>query len=355
MNLKIGFSSDDGLLKAILVTKFIYIFLAEFVYRRFSELGDSSRYLNSEFRLGTDSTAIMDLLGFFAGKLPSPLYHLPMMLLSFYGISYLVTTLSKFGLIDSYNRRFCFFFLICLPSTGIWSSIHSKEAMGFFFVSIITAFLIKVNFRNIYRPNFIEFVAIILCVIFKAQYMVCFISLYCYISICRRALLSADVKLILFLMFIFIQFFLIYHFSSIIDQLSFSMHSHFDIEGARSTRDNIFYEKGDFFRHAPYGMLIAFWGPTFLEASLSFMKSIALVESFILSSILIYFVFLTFSRVLHGKLNVYFLGVLALGIFWILLVHYPFGIFNPGSALRYRTNFVPFLLGILLFTSNKSH
>ncbi|MGR5246956.1 hypothetical protein ACPV4Z_00320 [Vibrio aestuarianus] len=355
MKLKFGFYSDSGLLNVIFFTKFIYVFLAEFVYSKFTQLGDTARYLNSGFHLGTDSTSIMDFLGFFAGKLPPPFYHLPMMLLSFYGVSYLVNTLSKFDLIGTFNRRCCLFFLVSLPSTGIWSSIHSKEAVGFFFVSIITSFLIKANFQNGRLPNFVEFLSIALCFIFKPQYMICFISLYSYISICQMLRSSAGIKFFILLIFVLVQILILYHFAALIDKLSFLIYSHFDVEGAMSTRENIFYEKWDFFKYAPYGMFIAFWGPTFQEALTSFAKSITFIESFALSSMLIYMILATFKRVLNGKFNVYFLGMLFFTLFWILLVHYPFGVFNPGSGIRYRTNFIPLLVGILFLTSNRSH
>ena len=36
------------------------------------------------------------------------------------------------------------------------------------------------------------------------------------------------------------------------------------------------------------------------------------------------------------------------GLFWILFANYPFGIMNPGSAIRYRTGYILFV--VLIFT-----
>ena len=38
---------------------------------------------------------------------------------------------------------------------------------------------------------------------------------------------------------------------------------------------------------------------------------------------------------------------------FLLLINYPFQIFNPGSAIRYRSSYYHIILALLLFLYNK--
>lgn len=349
----IGFFSKKKLLLLIFLIKFIYIIFAVFVYTKLSSLGDTYRYLNSKLYFpNLNSTALMDFSGYFANKLPLVLKHFPLMILSFIGIKYLLGVLQKYHLCNTSRDRLFFFLLFCMPSIGIWSSIHSKEAVGVFFMSIITAFIIKVNIKKRIFPNLIEIFALTLCYIFKPHYLISIFSTYLFILISRQFKLSNILQTCIFLFAIITQLLILYSFQDKIDNLAFQMHTHFDSPTANSTRDNIFFEPGDFFKNSSYGMLIAFLGPTFEEASRSPAKLLAFLESLIYIVSIYFYSLLSFKNIIKGKFNIFSFSVLFLAFFWILFVHYPFGVFNPGSAIRYRSNFLPFFIGLLLMTAN---
>ena len=40
--------------------------------------------------------------------------------------------------------------------------------------------------------------------------------------------------------------------------------------------------------------------------------------------------------------------------FWLLFANYPFGVMNPGSAIRYRTGYFILLLTILIVVSSRA-
>jgi hypothetical protein len=130
-----------------------------------------------------------------------------------------------------------------------------------------------------------------------------------------------------------------------INTLSFMMYNHFG--GANSSRTNIFINEGDFFRYAPLGMLVSFVGPTLSEMASSPANLIAGVEGVLILVFLIYLILRQLLRFLrYGQFNPTIIFPIMITVFGILFVHYPFGIFNPGSATRYRENFL-FLFFIL--------
>lgn len=352
--MRLGFNSNIGLINLFIVSKVLYIFFAVYVFSLFVRLGDTPKYLSADLRFELSSTAVMETLGYLFGHLPGPLAHIPLMLISLYGVVYLVDTLSRLGCLRSGKERFLLFFMLSLPSTGVWSSIHSKEAVAFLFVSVITAFLLKVVAQRVFFPSFLEFFCIFLCLLFKPQYMISFFGFYVF-AVLFNVKFSVGMKCLMFISSIFIQLSLLAVFSSTIDILSFGMHSHFDTAEANSTRANIFFKPGDFFINAPYGIIVAFIGPLPSEAVTSPAKFFALIESLILVFSIFYALSSIFKRVLFGRLNVYYFVFIFITFFWILLVHYPFGVFNPGSAIRYRANFMPYFSGVLIYFLGKSH
>ncbi len=125
------------------------------------------------------------------------------------------------------------------------------------------------------------------------------------------------------------------------------MYVHFDFDGS-STRDNLWLKDNDFFYEAPRGMFVAFFGPTVSEMMHTPTHLIAGIESCILLMLFLILGSHFFYRLVYQyKLNVTLFFSYFIIITGIALLHYPFGIFNPGSAIRYRTNFL--FLFILLF------
>jgi hypothetical protein len=353
MTFKIGFSSEKTLLNLILLSKFLYIFIAEYIYTQFSLLGDTAYYLSStsiqEFK---SSTSFMRNLGFFSGMLPAPFYHIPLLLLSYYGIRYLLKTLSKYHLCNSKSDRFYFYIFTCSLSTGIWSSIHSKEAVGTFFMSIIIAFIIKVKLEKKIVTNPIETIALLLCFTFKPHYLIAIISIYIFLIIIRILKPKGGGQLSLIILIAAIQIKILLFFKKIIYLYSINIYNHFSPEEINSTRKNIFFNENDFFIHAPYGMYIGFIGPTFSEAYNRIIKLIFFIESHLLLFIIILYILKSLKNLMTFKLNIMAFSLLILSLFWILFAHYPFGVFNPGTAIRYRSNFMPFIIGMLLLATN---
>ncbi|MFS1439385.1 hypothetical protein [Shewanella sp. 10N.286.48.A6] len=359
MRVKLGFKSDVAMFNLLLLTKLFYIFFAEYIYSMLTRLGDTPKYLSSSIEVNLralySSTQLMKTTGGILGYLPAPLYHVPLCLLSWYGLVFLYKQLSINGIVYRETDRIKFYIVFSLPSVAVWSSIHSKEAVGVFFASVLSTLIIKFSSRE--KFNFDKFYVLIvlfsgyLLLTFKPQYFISLFSILLYFLLSRRfSYIWAFCVLFLGLT---IQLYLLYYFQPLVDMYALQMHAHFDSAMAKSTRENIFLNDWDFYKNAPSGLLVAFIGPTISESVTSPPKFLAFAESLILVVILLPIFLHQAGRFLVLKINVNHLAIILLLIFWLLFVHYPFGIFNPGSALRYRVNFLPFLVTSMFVISSR--
>lgn len=145
-----------------------------------------------------------------------------------------------------------------------------------------------------------------------------------------------------------IQSLVLFLVKDIVNEYADEMYVHFAMDGAESTRDNIWVQENDFFRKAPLGMFEAFYGPTFSEMAAKPTHLIAGLESLFMLGLFVYLSWKMLSRFLATyRFNATIVPVYFIIFSGICLLHYPFGIFNPGSAIRYRANFI-FLFILLL-------
>lgn len=330
--------------------KLFYMFFALFVYSKITPLGDTSGYMNGTFYNSETfyykSTSMMSLLGSTLTSLfGSVLSHVPFVVLSFYGIYYSVSRLKL-----SNKQLFYILLLLSLPSFGVWTSIISKEAIGVFFMGIILGYLIDLIENRNRKIKFIEYFAIYLLLIFKPQYFITIFSIFLFIKVSYFFELKASGKSILLLIYIIVTISLFYYFRELINNLSYIMPMQFSLD-AGSTRENtIWINDYDVFYNAPYGMFIAVWGPTIGEILEKPIQSIAFIESLFIFSFFLFFLLSFLKKTLvKKKLNIYAFSLIFIMLFFILFVHYPFGVLNPGSAIRYRENFYGFLVVFLFY------
>ena len=327
------------------------MFLALFVYAKFTTLGDTQSYISGQAYNYSDyvffnSTNIITLLAHnfakFFGQVGA---NFPFVLLSFFGIYYAVKRLAL-----SNRELFFLLALLSLPSFGIWTSIASKEAMSVFFMGIILGFLIDIIKQNPIKNYLLVGFAFYLCAVFKPQYLIGIFSLLIFLCVYRIFSLRAVGQLVLLGLFFFCSCTALYIFRHQINELSFMIPAHFSME-AGSTRENtIWVNDFDVFWNAPYGMFIGFMGPTISEALTKPAHFLAFLESLFILAIFLYALLrLLFISVNIGRFNIFYVSVFLIPALWILFVHYPFGALNPGSAIRYRENFYAFLVILIYF------
>jgi hypothetical protein len=333
--------------------KIFYLFFAIFVFSKLTTLGDTFDYLHSPLVVSPSilysSTTIMTFTGALFKRvfMNDALACIPLMMLSFYGIYYAVDRLNL------YRYSVYIILLFSLPNFGVWTSIHGKEAVGCFFCAVIAVILIK-KLQGKYRLRWIDYFALFLCAIFKPQYLLFILQAIVYLNIVNKFKDKKYFPLLFGLFIITLNVLAIYLVRDLIDELARGMAAHFrsnDPGLAQSTRSELpWMIPYGFFRSAPYGMFIAFFGPTLSEMIrkpahfISGLESITLVTSmlFLYSQVLKYnFSKLRFNPKLFITYIIVFIG--------ILFIHYPFGFLNPGSAIRYRANFYPLFVLLLLY------
>jgi hypothetical protein len=344
----IKLSHLDKFWKRYLWVRIFFLFFDVFVYRKMSPLGDTFRYLASTPRLDHSmlfgSTSMMEGLGGILHLITFGnliLANLPATLLAFFTIRWTAEKLKWRSLVGDRTL----FLLLCFPNFCIWTSVFSKEVVGLVFSAILG--VLYVNFLNgKFKIRRRDVLAVYLCLVFKPHYLPFIFQGLIFIYFAYK-IKSPYGRFVLGLLFIAFDVSVLMSLSETINRLAAGMYIHFSSYGGKSTRPNIFLEDGDFFRHAPIGMIVAFVGPTFSEMLRSLPNLLAGLEGiFVLGA----FGWLTYKEVLrlpmYGKMNPLLIFPIAFTTLGLLFIHYPFGIFNPGSGIRYRTNFV-FLLMIL--------
>lgn len=329
---------------SFILVKFLYMILAISVISKVTTLGDTFDYfyLNKP-QYGTlkelllNSTFYMNIIGhnlyLITGKF---IANVPFIFLSVYGIYY---PLKK---IKHSSKQLIFILgILSLPSFGIWTSICSKESVGVFFMGILLGYCIDLIERNRKKPSLLEFVAFFLLLIFKTQYLPAILSIIIFASISNLFSLKKVGKSIVFFVgfiILLIIFYIIRDYAQILSEI---MPAHFS-QKSNSTRENIFWiYEYDIYYYALKGMYISFMGPTINEALNNTIQLFVFIESYI---ILFFFIVFLIRVFIKEKINLYLLYLLITPLFLLLIAHYPFGIFNPGSAVRYRENFYAFLV-----------
>lgn len=272
----------------------------------------------------------------------------PFMLISFCVVKWVVETLE----FRKYMNKYILLAILSLPNLCIWTSVCSKETVGLVFSSILGVLLVNYLKGN-YKIRMRDILAFYLCLLFKPQYLPFILQGLVCIYWMQRRYEKAINRFLFGAFVILLNIVVLYQVREQVNQYAEMIPIHFTSYDGASNRDrNIWSNENDFFKQAPLGMFIAFFGPTLGEMLDKPTHLIAGIESILM---LIFFISLCWRDIsrFYYKLKIDAVIVPTYFIIFsgICLLHYPFGIFNPGSAIRYRTNFI-FLFIILLMYLN---
>ena len=320
----------------------MYSVVGQLVVLRLTPISDTEWYqsqdilisLSSIRSVGIDPGLLMQALATEITKLVGGIFGS-----MFFGSAILINigfqTLGFIGLVlimnalDHKERKY-FYFLMLLPSITLWSSIATKEALLFLFVGAACAHIIRL-FRNTDKISVFSLFMFLLVFTFKPHYM---ISLFFILSIlyCARFVKQ---KAFVALMALFVSLVLMYLVRDEIDSFSRHVDSAIATLGGGSGRSVTLIEQYDIFFKAPYGMYIAFVGPTLPEASKGILHIFTFIESHIIVVVLVLFLLRRLP-----ELPIFNFVLSTGGLFWILFPNYPLGLSNPGTATRYRTGYI---------------
>lgn len=331
--------------------RLFYLFFTVLVFSKLTTLGDTARYLNAGFNLPSNvllnSTLLLDFVGGGVGALlggMNILSNFPFMLLSFFTIKWAIQALQ----IRKYVNPYLLLTLISLPNFCIWTSVCSKETVGLVFSAILGVLVVNF-FKGNYKIRIRDWLAFYLCLVFKPQYLPFIVQALGLTYILNTCCRKASCKFLISSLAIFFNLAVLYLLRGIVNDYAEILPIHFLTLDAGSNRyADIWVNENDFFLKAPWGMFVAFFGPTWNEMCSKPTHFIAGLESIVM---LFLFYKLAKGSIMHfwntSRFHATLIPVYFILFSGICLLHYPFGIFNPGSAIRYRTNFI-FLFIILL-------
>ena len=334
-------------------TKVVFMILALYVYTKFTTLGDTMTYVTGgspeylSFSLFS-STGIMTQLGIIFYKyLRFPILScFPFLLVSYVSIKYVLLKHTDL------QSKF-FFLLLFMPNFLIYTSVFSKEAISCIFCAILASWIIS-YLEGDFKIKFIYIVGIVLCAIFKLHFLPFILEAIFLLWFTQRIHSAKIVGILAITIWVF-NIGLIYYFRDTIDEGAQLFKINFTWGDPKATRESDFFaERYGVFKHLLYGMFISFWGPTFDEMVKKPAQLFAGIESFV---IVLVYGFLFLGAVIKAKFDAKIFWSFSFIFLGILMVHYPFGIFNPGSAVRYRQNFhlLFAILLVYLYKRNKNN
>ena len=237
-----------------------------------------------------------------------------------------------------------FFLFLLSPSFLIWTSLTSKEAITTLILGLLFSILLNAKVNPLKPiPKFSAIFLLYLLVIFKAHYVpsVFFLFLYCC------GLRSKSTMVFIYaILFVFTSW-AIYAALPLINEMASIIPAHFS--GGNVTRENTFWvNDNDAVTYAFKGAIMAFWGPMLSEINGNAFNGIVWFESLIIVSVTLSMLIVAFRRSVfkigYFRLNSF---SLIIAILLLLIAHYPFGLFNFGSGLRYRSGFFLYFVGLV--------
>lgn len=331
-------------------TKFIFFIFVLLILKDVFILGDVDRYIqarpNFSIMVLLNSTFLLDFIAGNITYLTHEIFtHLVFFHLTFFSQIYLLHT-ARF----TKGKELVLMCLFCLPSITIWSSIAGKEAVVVSITCIITAQILILH-RHLYIKNkFLLLTCLYLLSVMKLQYLPAYLSIL-FVLYCRSKVKPiAIINLTSTFFLVICLSSLVVYFSTTIDKLSLLIPLHFDAGGSTSRINIYFNEHGDIFKLRPDWWLKGFWGITISEAKSSLTNIFSFLESVLLFTGILYLLSSKFiSMVKFGKLNTVYLSILLFAAFYMIIVHYPMGILNAGSSLRYRSGFIISFIVLLAY------
>lgn len=340
----------------IILYRMMFTVFTVFIVSRFTSLADIGQYLNSSltdslprfFLSSTDHLVVLTQIVKAIVRYDL-LVHIFFCLAGTTGILYL--TRNQIFRKNAKSRFAIFLFLI--PTFTIWSSITTKEA-----IMVCMGFILVSEMLDIYHNGKINNIAMFLISLayvcfFKPWFSMAIFHFLLAVLIWRGLKLNSKQLLLVIGLSALLQAVVLFFVSGYLNEFAqWTAHDFVFRPDARSARISPFTNGENFFSYLPLGYFLTLWGPTVTEVKTTVLHLFAFIESSFLFGVLLVFVIYKIINVIQTKkLNILNLYLAVTTWFWILLLSYPMGVYNPGSAIRYRTDFYIFLLFTFFFKS----
>jgi len=333
----------------------VYSVLAQVVVMRLTGIGDTTGYqmatitkLNQQVMSGAVEVGFLmernaNLITKFVGALLNAavggnaiLINIGFQTIAFVGLVYFLSGLPV-------KTRIFVLIFVATPSFSVWSSMASKEAIVVFLVCVLARYIVDI-YQNRDKLRFFHLLAIAALYLFKPQFFPAVIFLVGTSKLSRYLREPATFALMVGTSSLLV----LYVFRDVLDSFSRRITAQIISEPGNSQRDSLFIvDQYDFYFRAPEGFFRAFMGPTVSEASTGILQLMSLVESGLIFGGLAVFLISRLTRIpVFGAVMAFFT------VFWTMLANYPLGLANPGTAIRYRTDYILLIiLAVVVLTS----
>ena len=347
-------ASSINLLTRLIVAHLFGSLFAHTVYIKFTQLGD--RYLPEYYLqyIGTrdisefNSTALTYSL-YYILSFVFPSFIAPM----FMSVIIAILTWVTFRDIYKYVNQILFWICNLLPHFLIWSGSSSKEQI------IIVASLVVINFvakrsfsgKKLNINLIFVLIALLIIFIFKPNYFVMYFIIFITALFSpwlnkifsERISFGVWVFVLTFALILCLSLTSIFFNDEIIKYMEMVEWQFLALEGGTNRLDIEWKDKLDFLLNSFWAMPQGFIGPTLLESiSKPILFPVFLEGLFHFSILLILLVKLLDLSLKSRELRVHILPYIFV-CFAIIFVSYPWLMFNPGSALRYKQSMHPIL------------
>ena len=334
---------------SLVLAKLLFSFISWYVIGGMTQLGDTQSYLSGMFLYRNDWSSTAFIMSYF-GKMFSNIVGYNVIAnfpLLFIGLAGIWLGVKKIEMPAPYWLMFLL--VMCMPSTLMWTSIHSKEAVLNALLGVLAYLLIhKISGEDwSVKHKVVLAVTYLMIAFFKPLYVPAISWFLLYAMTYQIKVKKVFITLTLSVLGIGLFALVIHLFY---DQLSTYLqlfHRNFTTKGELTRIGNVWQSVDEFLLSALSGMFISFIGPTFMEA----VKVITMLPFFVegLATVFIIFYLILRASVKQSELYVHTFFMLFGGVILFLLAQYPVGFFNPGSAIRYKQSFLPFLFTILFY------
>jgi hypothetical protein len=328
-------------------------FFTWIVLRSLIQLGDTESYLtdlNTASFSYMSSTSLMRIVGVTSSQI-----------LGDFTINLITCILvTKFIVLNIKHSRFTnreailLYMIFSFPSFTIWTVIYSKEAIVT--LAFLSFFLLlqkqsKEKKKSFLRVSYIC-LSILIIGMFKPQYLIFLLTILLCLWVSQK--FQPIIALQIYILYVVTLLLIYLIISDLIHYYTGGLYYHFNIPGSSSRSDIFFEMSGDFITKAPYGIYLALVQYKLNEIFNGLSLTLWL-EGVIISIIAILIFLYKVRIIIYGRLKVHYFVACIIGILLLLFALYPFGVFNPGSANRYKTAiYAPVFLTLMTnFTRRK--
>ncbi|WP_113660533.1 hypothetical protein [Pedobacter nanyangensis] len=328
------------------ILKIFYLFFGVFVFSKFAALGDAERYTSSDANVSVDAlldrTALIDII---AGNITRVFFtplasHLFFCILSFYGIYYAVSKLEI-----PKNDLVALLVVLSFPDFAMWTSVVGKEAFTVFTTGIILGNVINLLKGEKITNHFLLLICIVLSMLIRPHYSIGLITFLLFLFICRHFYLKRlsmfALNISVFVILTSIVFLFVVPFVNAGGFVDLAQAYFLGYEDAGAMRNQNFWQNNhDYFTKMPQGAFIALMGPTFFDSLIRPVYFPFFLQSLFFLIFIGYYLSKSFYiQFKHNSYSQYFFFAVFYVLILNMIMHYPFGLFNSGSAIRYRAAF----------------